>query len=72
MKSGLEYILYIYVDTLEVKMAKDAVDQKIAELYATKVTVNLEAKSTLTPEDFWSSMQIISCNNKAVMNFCLR
>lgn len=53
-------------------MAKDAVDQKIAELYATKVTVNLEAKSTLSPEDFWSSMQIISCNNRAVMNFCLK
>ncbi len=53
-------------------MAKDAVDKKIAELYATKVTVNLESKSTLSPEDFWSSMQIISCNNKAVMNLCLR
>lgn len=65
------YTLYICRYT-EVKMAKDAVDKKITELYATKVTVNLDAKSTLTPEDFWSSMQIISCNNKAVMNLCLR
>ena len=66
------YTLYICRYTEVNEMAKDAVDKKIAELYATKVTVNLESKSTLTPEDFWSSMQIISCNNKAVMNLCLR
>ncbi len=44
-------------------------DQKLAELYSTKVTVNLDAKSTLTPNEFWSSMELIAINNKAVINF---
>ncbi len=47
----------------------DSIDKKLAQMYATKVTVNLEAKSTLSPNEFWSSMELIALNNKAVMNF---
>jgi hypothetical protein len=49
--------------------AKDSIDMKLAQIYQEKVTVNLDAKSTLSPEDFWSSMELIAINNKAVMNF---
>lgn len=49
--------------------AADDLDQRLAELYSTKVTVNLESKSTLSPNEFWSSMELIAINNKAVMNF---
>ena len=48
---------------------KDKTDLQIRKLYYQKVTVNLDAKSTLSPEDFWSSMHIIAMNNKAVINF---
>ena len=47
----------------------DAIDKKLARMYAQKTTVNLESKSTLTPEEFWNSMSIIAMNNKAVINF---
>ena len=47
----------------------DSIDKKLAQMYATKVTVNLDPKSTLSPNDFWNSMEIIALNNKAVMNF---
>ncbi len=47
----------------------DSIDKKLAKMYAQKTTVNLDAKSTLSPEDFWNSMSIIAMNNKAVMNF---
>lgn len=46
-------------------------DKKLAELYAEKVTVNLdniEAKSSMTPDEFWKSMQLIAVNNKAFIN----
>ncbi len=49
--------------------AANDLDAKLAELYYSKVTVNLEAKSTLSPNEFWSSMELIAINNKAVMNF---
>ena len=48
--------------------AANDLDAKLAELYYSKVTVNLEAKSTLSPNEFWSSMELIAINNKAVMN----
>ncbi len=51
---------------------QDAIDRKLAQLYASKQTVNLDNKSSLSPEDFWSSMSIIAMNNKAVMNFKCR
>ena len=34
---------------------------------AEKVTVNLDSRSTLDPEDFWKSMQLIAVTNKAMM-----
>lgn len=36
-------------------------------MYAEKVTVNLDSRSTLDPEDFWKSMQLIAVTNKAMM-----
>ena len=50
----------------------DSIDKKLAQMYASKVTVNLEAKSTLSPNEFWNSMELIALNNKAVMNFRCR
>ncbi len=49
--------------------AVNDLDQKLAQLYSEKVTVNLDSKSTLSPNDFWSSMELIAINNKAVINF---
>ena len=50
----------------------DSIDKKLAKMYAQKTTVNLDSKSTLSPEDFWNSMSIIAMNNKAVMNFRMK
>ena len=47
-------------------------DQKLAELYSSKVTVNLEAKSTIDPNKFWNSMELIAVNHKAMINFRVR
>ena len=47
----------------------DSIDKKLAKMYAEKTTVNLDSKSTLSPEDFWSSMSIIAMNNRAVINY---
>ena len=49
--------------------APDAIDTKLRQIYSEKVTVNLEAKSSLTPDDFWNTMEIIALNNKGMMNF---
>ena len=46
----------------------NAIDQKLAKMYAEKVTVNLDNKSTLDPDDFWQAMQLISVTNKAFLN----
>lgn len=44
-------------------------DKQLAELYSEKVTVNLEAQtSSISPEDFWKSMQMVAINNKALIN----
>ena len=48
--------------------ANNAIDKKLAKMYAEKVTVNLESRSTLDPEDFWKAMQLISVTNKAFLN----
>lgn len=48
--------------------SNNAIDKKLAKLYAEKVTVNLENRSTLDPEDFWKSMQMIAVTNKAFMH----
>ena len=47
-------------------------DQKLAELYSSKVTVNLEAKSTIDPNQFWNSMELIAVNHKAMINFRIK
>ena len=43
-------------------------DKKLTEIYSEKVTVNLEQKSTISPDDFWKSMQVIAVNNRAILN----
>lgn len=48
---------------------KDGIDKKLAEIYATKVTVNLDSKSTLSPEEFWSSMSMVAVTNRAMINW---
>ncbi len=52
--------------------AVNDLDEKLAQLYSEKITVNLEAKSSLSPADFWNSMELIAINNKAVMNFSMK
>ena len=44
-------------------------DRKLTELYSSQVTVNLEAKSTMDPNHFWNSMELIAINHKATINF---
>lgn len=48
--------------------ANNQIDRKLAQMYADKVTVNLENKSALDPEDFWKAMQLISVTNKVFLN----
>jgi len=45
----------------------NAIDKRLAELYMNKVTVNLDSKSSLCPDEFWNSMELIAINNKAFM-----
>ena len=45
----------------------NAIDKKLAKIYADKVTVNLNQRSTLDPEDFWKTMQVIAVTNKAMI-----
>ena len=47
-------------------------DQKLAELYSSKVTVNLDSKSTIDPNKFWNSMELIAVNHKAMINFKIK
>ena len=47
-------------------------DKKLTELYSSQVTVNLEAKSTMDPNKFWNSMELIAINHKATINFRVR
>ena len=44
-------------------------DKKLTELYSTQVTVNLEAQSTMDPNKFLNSMELIAVNHKAMINF---
>ncbi len=44
-------------------------DQKLAELYSSKVTVNLDSKSQINPNEFWNTMELIAVNHKAMINF---
>ena len=48
-------------------------DKKLAELYSSKVTVNLDNReSTIDPNKFWNSMELIAVNHKAMINFKIR
>ena len=48
---------------------RDAIDEKLTEMYFDKVTVNLENTKRIAPEDFWSQMQMVATSYKASMNF---
>ena len=50
----------------------DNFDQKLAELYSSQVTVNLEQKSTMDPNKFWNSMELIAINHRAMINYKVR
>ena len=51
----------------------DNFDQKLAELYSSKVTVNLDQReSTIDPNKFWNSMELIAVNHKAMINYRLK
>ena len=56
---------------MKLQIAEDF-DKKLTELYSTQVTVNLEAKSTMDPNKFWNSMELIAVNHKAMINFKVR
>ena len=48
-------------------------DQKLAELYSSKVTVNLDNReSTIDPNKFWNSMELIAVNHKAMINYRIK
>lgn len=51
---------------------RDAIDEKLAEMYFDKVTVNLEGTSKIPPEEFWNQMQMLATSYKASMNFRVR
>jgi len=40
-------------------------NEKLTKIYSEKVTVNLDSRSTLSPDDFWRSMQMVASNNQA-------
>ena len=44
-------------------------DKKLNELYSSKVTVNLDSKSTMNVNECWNSMELIAVNHKAMINF---
>ena len=48
---------------------RDAIDEKLTEMYFDKVTVNLDNAQKIAPEDFWNQMQIVASSYKASMNF---
>ena len=56
---------------MKLQIAEDF-DKKLTELYSSQVTVNLEAKSTMDPNRFWNSMELIAINHKATINFKVR
>jgi len=56
---------------MKMQIAEDF-DRKLTELYSSQVTVNLEAKSTMDPNKFWNSMELIAINHRAMINFKVR
>ena len=53
---------------MKLQIANDF-DKKLAELYSSKITVNLDTESKVNPSEFWNSMQLIAVNHKAMINF---
>ena len=51
---------------------RDAIDEKLTEMYFDKVTVNLDNTQRIAPEDFWNQMQMVASSYKASMNFRVR
>ena len=47
-------------------------DKKLTELYSSQVTVNLDNKSTMDPNKFWNSMELIAINHKAMINYRIK
>ncbi len=47
-------------------------DEKLTELYSSKLTVNLDNKSEINPNEFWNSMELIATNHKAMINFRIK
>ena len=48
---------------------RDALDEKLIEMYFDKVTVNTENTEKLAPEEFWNQMQMVATSYKASINF---
>lgn len=48
------------------------VEQRIADTYAEKLTVNLEKVSSIAPEDYWKTMHLISTQRRAFINYNLK
>ena len=48
---------------------RDAIDEKLTEMYFDKVTVNLDNAQRIAPEDFWNQMQMVASSYKASINF---
>ena len=48
-------------------------DQKLAELYSSKVTVHLDNReSKIDKNKFWNSMELIAVNHKAMINYRIK
>ena len=48
---------------------RDAIDNKLTEMYFDKVTVNLDSSNKINPDEFWTQMQMLACTYKATMNY---
>ena len=53
---------------MNLQIAEDF-DKKLAEIYSSQVTVNLENQSKITPNEVLDSMELIAINRKAMINF---
>ena len=46
-------------------------DEKLAEIYSSQVTVNLDSQEKVNPTEILNSMELIAINRKAMINFRL-
>ena len=49
----------------------DNFDEKLAEIYSSQVTVNLDTQEKVNPTEILNSMELIAINRKAMINFRL-